>query len=247
LKAVLTWHSLDESESVISTRPELFARQVDALLDRGVRIVPLATLAAMPGDDDAVALTFDDGFTNFASVAAPLLKSRGVTATVFVVTGLLGRTNTWDTASMSGGFPTLSLMNSSQVREMFDAGFDIGGHGVTHTPLSGLAAELLDDEVNKCAQSIESITGVKPVSFAFPYGSYDERAVEFVAQRFPVACTTTFAALGPGSSAHALPRLDMYYFRREGILDHWGTPLFNGYLMARSAGRRVRSALAGRQ
>jgi peptidoglycan/xylan/chitin deacetylase (PgdA/CDA1 family) len=247
LRAVLTWHSLDETESVISTRPDVFTRQVDALLERGVRIVPLATLPFMPGDDDAVALTFDDGFTNFASVAAPVLKSRGVTATVFVVTGLLGGTNTWDTGSASGPFPTLSLMNRSEVKEVFDAGFDIGGHGVNHVALAGLAAELLDDEVNNCAQSIENITGVKPVSFAFPYGSYDERAVESVARRFPVACTTTLAALGPGSSAHALPRLDMYYFRREGILDNWGTPLFHGYLMARSAGRRVRSALAGRQ
>ena len=244
MRAILTWHSLDESDSVISTTPSLFERQIDVLQRRGVRFVPLAKLPFLPGDDDAVAVTFDDGYTNFATAAAPVLKRRGVTATVFIVTGLIGGTNSWD-ADVSPNYPHLPLMSRDQIREAFDDGFDIGGHSVTHRSLSGITADALRREVDDCATSIETITGVPPVTFAFPYGAFDERAVDFVARRFPIACTTILDSLTAATSPHALPRLDMHYFRREGLLDHWGTPLFNGYLMARSTGRRIRSVLAG--
>jgi peptidoglycan/xylan/chitin deacetylase (PgdA/CDA1 family) len=244
LRAVLTWHSLDESESVISTSPSLFAKQVDALIERRVRVVPLPALPYLHDDEDAVAITFDDGFVNFSTVAAPILQGRGLPATVFVVTGLLGSTNTWDTLSHPQKAPKLSLMDKDQVREVFNAGFEIGGHGVTHRALTGLAQELLDAEVTECARSIEAITGNRPVSFAFPYGACDETSLDFVAQRFPIACTTTLATIGATTSPHALPRLDMHYFRSERILDQWGTPVFSAYLMARHAGRRIRSALS---
>jgi peptidoglycan/xylan/chitin deacetylase (PgdA/CDA1 family) len=244
LRAVLTWHSLDESGSVISTAPSLFARQIDVLLERGVRVVPLHTLPFLPLDEHAVAITFDDGFVNFSTVAAPILASRVLPATVFVVTGLLGGTNTWDTAALPRKIPEMALMNRDQVREAFNAGFDIGGHSVTHRALTGLAPELLDAEVGECARSIEAITGVRPLSFAFPYGACDETSLDFVAERFPIACTTAFATLGSTTSPHALPRLDMFYFRSEGILNHWGTPLFTGYMKARQTGRRIRSVLS---
>ncbi|MEY2765521.1 MAG: hypothetical protein RL552_426, partial [Actinomycetota bacterium] len=40
----------------------------------------------MPEQRDAVAITFDDGFTNFESVAWPLLRFQDFPVTLFVAT-----------------------------------------------------------------------------------------------------------------------------------------------------------------
>ncbi|HEX2723361.1 MAG TPA: hypothetical protein VHM24_10605, partial [Gemmatimonadaceae bacterium] len=64
MKAILTYHSIDENGSVISVTRAQLGAQLDALLSAGVRIVPLSSLAAVPAATHAVALTFDDGFAN---------------------------------------------------------------------------------------------------------------------------------------------------------------------------------------
>jgi peptidoglycan/xylan/chitin deacetylase (PgdA/CDA1 family) len=242
LKAILTWHSLDESNSVISTPPLLFERQMETLLARGVRVVPLATLPLLNEDENAVSLTFDDGFANFATAAAPLLQRLRATATVFVVTDLLGTTNAWDAGSPHNRYPALPLMGREEIQRLSKSGFDIGGHGATHCPLSGLPAGLLEAEVKSCAESLEELTGAKPLTFAFPYGAFDERSVDAVSRHFALACTTALGTLAGDASHLTLPRLDMHYFRDTRILERWDTPFFDAYLMTRRVGRRIRQA-----
>jgi peptidoglycan/xylan/chitin deacetylase (PgdA/CDA1 family) len=72
MRAILTYHSIDDSGSPISVAPEEFRAHVRWLGSGAVRVVPLAKLVTLPPDDDAVALTFDDAFENFSTIAAPL-------------------------------------------------------------------------------------------------------------------------------------------------------------------------------
>ena len=85
--AILTYHSLDESGSVISMPPALFRAQMECLAESPSKVVPLAEICDRPG---AVAITFDDGFANFAEYAAPVLERLSLPATVFVVSGFCG-------------------------------------------------------------------------------------------------------------------------------------------------------------
>ena len=77
--AILTYHSLDESGSVISTHPKNFERQMEALASGPARVVPLTEVLEHPA---AVAITFDDGFANFADHAVPVLERLSLAATV---------------------------------------------------------------------------------------------------------------------------------------------------------------------
>ena len=74
--------------------PENFAAHV-AALSRYARIVPLTELQEAAGDAPParppVAITFDDGYVDNLQVAAPILTRAGAPATVFLVTGSLGR------------------------------------------------------------------------------------------------------------------------------------------------------------
>ncbi|MGH7673879.1 MAG: polysaccharide deacetylase family protein, partial [Gemmatimonadales bacterium] len=83
----------------------VFERQMTALARAGWRTLPMdefaASLAALPASrsplpDKAVLLTFDDGYADLACHAYPVLADLGLTATTFLITGSVGRENTWD-------------------------------------------------------------------------------------------------------------------------------------------------------
>src|SRR6516164_11047113 len=97
--AILAYHSLDHSRSVLSTSPSTFAEQMKVLREAGVMVVSLGDLAddmrAFSNRENAVVLTFDDGFRNVYEHALPVLQSHGFPATVFLVTDYCEKTNSW--------------------------------------------------------------------------------------------------------------------------------------------------------
>jgi peptidoglycan/xylan/chitin deacetylase (PgdA/CDA1 family) len=78
----------------LAVAPETFESQLRALRS-GFDVVPLAelrpSLRAGRGSRPVVAITFDDGYLDNLTVARPLLEQYAVPATVFAVTGFVGR------------------------------------------------------------------------------------------------------------------------------------------------------------
>jgi peptidoglycan/xylan/chitin deacetylase (PgdA/CDA1 family) len=91
---VLMYHACEECESdftrglAINTTPALFEKHLE-FLTRHYRIVPLATLVGGHAPERAVVITFDDGFRSVHEHAFPLLKSRGLPATCYLVTNVI--------------------------------------------------------------------------------------------------------------------------------------------------------------
>ncbi len=86
---------------------------------------------------------------------AELLGSRGLPGTFYVTTGALGKAST---------------MSPAQLRELADAGFEIGGHTVTHPILTDLTGAALTREIADCKLALEQILGREVPSFAYPKG-----------------------------------------------------------------------------
>jgi peptidoglycan/xylan/chitin deacetylase (PgdA/CDA1 family) len=103
---ILAYHGIDWlSEPVVNwdglqVRPRVFRSHLREL-SRRYRVVPLSSVmdaltngGGLP--DDAVAITFDDGYRNNLTVAAPILKEFGFPATFFVSTGFAdGTASPW--------------------------------------------------------------------------------------------------------------------------------------------------------
>ena len=244
MRAILTWHSIDDSGSPVSVHPDAFARQVAWLASGGVRVVPLERLAA--GDDDApaVALTFDDAFANFADQAWPRLRDAGLPVTLFVVSGHAGRTNAWG-GTDAPGIPTLPLLDWDALGALASAGVELGAHTHTHPDLTGVDDARLADELGRCADEMTAHTGTAPAAFAYPFGAVDARVAGAAASRYRRAVTTDLRALGDREDTLRLPRIDAWYLQAPGRLERWGTRAFAAWLGVRRAGRRLRSALAG--
>jgi peptidoglycan/xylan/chitin deacetylase (PgdA/CDA1 family) len=206
-RAILTYHSLDSSGSVISVAPDCFRRQLQALKDSRVPVVPLRSLTAAPAP--AVALTFDDGFQNFAEVAAPELQRHGFPATVFLVSGYCGRSNQWP--SQRPGLPLLPLMNWATIRDLSRAGVEFGAHTETHPHLSALGESAARQEILNSKRQIEERTGQAVAAFAYPYGDHSEAVRRMVGEHFAIGCSTLLGFVTSASRPEALERLDVYY------------------------------------
>ena len=242
MRAILTYHSLDASRSVISVDPAAFEVQIARLLARGIAIVPLADLLHASPEANAVALTFDDGLASVESVAAPILRRHRLPATIFVVAGHAGGTNAWGGRSQAG-IPALPVMGWDQLRALAASGLDIGAHTVTHPDLTRLSNAHIEREVRGSLEWLEAQIGIRPRSFAYPYGAISPTARAVARRCFDVACTTELGLLEPTASADALPRVDMYYFSSPTALDDFGTPAFARRLKMYDYARRLRRRL----
>ncbi|MDQ3697272.1 MAG: polysaccharide deacetylase family protein [Gemmatimonadota bacterium] len=243
MKAILTYHSIDPSDSPVSVDETTFRRHVRWLESGSVRVVPIPELMRLPPETDAVALTFDDGFRNFATVAAPLLLDSGLPAAVFVVSERAGKTNAWSGVS-DGKVPTLPLLDWGELSDLAERGVELGAHTRTHPRLGELSAAAQRDEIAGSVERIAAETGHRPRGFAYPYGSVSDETTAAVAESCEWACTTELRPLNAAECSHRLPRLDMFYWRAPGRLEAWGTPRFRRYLWLRAGARRVRRSLA---
>lgn len=239
MRAILTYHSVDPSGSPVSVDPATFLRQLDWLAEGPVRVTDVETLLGLSDDADAVALTFDDGFANFANVAWPLLNERSLPATLFVVAGRVGTDNRWN-GQAEEGIPRRELLDWDELSRLAAEGVTLASHGMTHRPLGGGDPDRIRRELADSRALIRERTGVDPRGFAYPYGDADDFCRQVAAAHFDWACTTELAPLDRSDRTYALPRLDTYYFRGRGSLERWGTRPFLWRLRVRRWARRVR-------
>lgn len=99
---VLGYHRISDSSADrhgLAVAPHRFEQQMAAVvrLARVIRLKDLAdAFAATAAGKPQVVVTFDDGYADNLSAALPVLERFGIPATVFVVSGYLGREFWWD-------------------------------------------------------------------------------------------------------------------------------------------------------
>jgi peptidoglycan/xylan/chitin deacetylase (PgdA/CDA1 family) len=113
-------------------------------------------------DRTDIAITFDDGNASDVELALPALRSRGLTATFFVVAGRIG---------------TPGFLDRGGVRTLADAGMTIGCHGMRHRPWRRLDDRSLHEELVDARRVLEGIVGRPVTDAACPFGSYDRRVL----------------------------------------------------------------------
>ena len=65
-----------------------------------------------------------------------------------------------------------------EVKKISEAGHDIGTHSATHSYMSKMSAEKIEEELSSSCAAIENITGKKVVLFRPPYGDYNDRLIK---------------------------------------------------------------------
>jgi peptidoglycan/xylan/chitin deacetylase (PgdA/CDA1 family) len=190
---------------------EKFERQVRWLARRGfVGIRPSDWLrwlrdgTGLP--DKPILFTFDDGYADIADYALPILRRHEFSAAVYVVTGQLGGTNTWDEAK---GIGTHRLMTAEQIRDWAAQGIEFGAHSRTHADLTKLSAVELAAEVSGSKSDLANVLGSPVVSFAYPYGELSKAVSDCARGEFDLAFTTEKGLNYLRTDPHLLKRIDI--------------------------------------
>jgi peptidoglycan/xylan/chitin deacetylase (PgdA/CDA1 family) len=244
---ILTFHALDDRDSVISCPPRVFRRGLTVLAERGYQAIPLSEAVAClrerrPFPDRAYVLTFDDGFQSVYSEALPRLQELGLPATVFLIAGGDGRASSGRVPAFEGR----AMLSWPEMREMRAAGVDFGAHTLTHPDLTRLPPSQIESEMSASKARIEDALGAPVTSFAYPFGRYDERSRRIAQRYFSCACADTLGFLSPASDPYRLERVDGYYLGSDRLFGLMATRLFPWYVTARSVPRRLRRFMVRR-
>ncbi len=191
--------------------PPLFEQEVITLKKAGFTFMTMAEVAEVINEkvelpQRAVVLTFDDGYRDFYTDVFPILRRNNVKATVYIVNNFLDLPNN---------------LTRQQLLEIGKSGLvDIGAHTMNHSYLAGLSLSTVKFEVEQSKKDLEKLLGTKVTSFAYPYGAFDNQAVEAVKNAgFDTAVTTIL-----GRQATNINRYFLFRIRPGGRI---GEPLLN--------------------
>ena len=208
-------------------------------------VVSLGDLAddmrAFSNRENAVVLTFDDGFRNVYEHALPVLQSHGFPATVFLVTDYCEKTNSWPGQTVT--IERESLLAWREIQEMSRAGISFGSHTRTHPDLRKLSIEEAEEELASSKKAIADATGLPVDTFAYPYGAYDAALRNLAVQHFRLACSTHLGFVKRDSDLFALERIEMYYLQSLLLFRHLFSPATGVYLGVRKQLRRLPRSL----
>ncbi|WP_257008140.1 polysaccharide deacetylase family protein [Bacillus sp. FJAT-45350] len=139
----------DEEEESVVTEEE---SSIEPLyeLSSDWRVIPIEGTGA---NEKVVLLTIDDAPDKYGVEMAERLQSLGVGAIFFI-----------------NGHFLQSDEGKSQLKQIYELGFEIGNHTMTHPNLSKLSEQEQRDEIIKLNVLIEEITGERPRFFRAPFG-----------------------------------------------------------------------------
>jgi peptidoglycan/xylan/chitin deacetylase (PgdA/CDA1 family) len=212
---VLMYHRVADEGAPEARRwriePAAFEEQLAYLKDNGYRSIDIdewsgAVALDRPLPGRGVILTFDDGFVDFADAVVPLLRRYGFRAELFVVTGHVGGTDSWDTAWARREH----LMDWSTLTDLPPDVVRIGSHTVGHPALTALSQVEVTRELIASRIELEDRLGRRVSTIAYPFGLNDGAVQRLAgAVGYEVGYTTMPWWAYPTRNMLELPRLEV--------------------------------------
>ena len=166
---VLYYHSVRESaDNEVTITPELLRTQLQYIRDEGYVTLTLSELKAYilnnsPIPAKSILITFDDGYMDNYDKAFPILKDLNMVATIFCIT-----------SNLDGSY----YLSKEAITEMSNYGIDIESHTVNHPKLNEMTYNEQLAELIESKKTLESITGKKIESIAYPFGDFNDDSIK---------------------------------------------------------------------
>jgi len=201
---ILCYHGVTERQERSPSDPDglhvraaRFASQLDYLRSRYHVISLEEYLSARSEGRElppySLILTFDDGYRNFMTAAAPQLRQRRLPATIFLITdrvrnGDLGSTQRPESWTASDDESFLSWDEAAEL--MRARAFQFGSHTCSHPKLTTLAPDEAERELRESQAQINEHLNLKHLTLAYPYGDYSD-ALARRARQLGYTCALT--------------------------------------------------------
>lgn len=239
MHAILTFHSIDDSGSVLSYSPQLFRLLLAHLAERAIPVLDLDTLLD-PATSRGVAITFDDGMQSVRRHALPVLREHDAPAHLFATTGAIGTDQPWPEQPCDGH--TFSMLDWDDIDALHAGGVRIECHTHNHPDMRTLSDERMTGECAQADELIEQRLGRRPRFLAYPFGYHNRAVRAFAATHYRGAVTTELKTLAGKTDPAALPRLDSFYLQSARMIRGLDSLSMRGYLAARNVLRNWRGS-----
>ncbi|HEX3009113.1 MAG TPA: polysaccharide deacetylase family protein [Bacteroidales bacterium] len=160
---ILMYHHIAQDAGFNTVSEKQFLEHLNFLVDNNYQIISLPDYISLLKTKELTArmvcLSFDDAYQSFPDVVLPILTKYKLTASVFVPTGFLGKTNEWDEPISTTQINVVSAAELEQLSK--EAFITIGSHGVSHKPLSHLSVGEMTTEIFQSKSLLDTITKKK--------------------------------------------------------------------------------------
>lgn len=179
--SVIVYHAVgdcppDQDPYGLFVGTDAFEEQIDFLVRRRDVVTLEAALFGERNGRAPVAITFDDGYRNNLTIAAPILQKYGVPATVFVPTGWLGRRSEWiETQS-----PTCDsgIMTADELVQIEGFGITVESHGHAHVDMGTTDPRAVAQDLHRSRTLLAEVLGHPTRFLAYPWGNCSAAARE---------------------------------------------------------------------
>ncbi|HYA66720.1 MAG TPA: polysaccharide deacetylase family protein [Burkholderiaceae bacterium] len=197
----------------LSVHPDRFEQQMDWLRRSG-RVVSLdETLAAVQSgkiEQQAFAVTFDDGYLDNLQVALPILKAHRIPATIFITVAFCDQTARHARYPNDAGRLHLDW---DEVRELAaQPGISIGSHTLSHPNLPRLPTVDAQREIAESRARIQMQIARPVAHFCYPSGDLGPREAQLARSAGYLSAVT----VAPGVNRAGA---DAYQLRRTEVTD----------------------------
>lgn len=211
----------DKIRISLNIPPYILEQQLQTLIGAGYTFMTENELddvldGIKPLPQKPILLTFDDGYRDFYTDAYPILKKYHVKATAYVVPGFLDRPN---------------YMFRTQLDEIAkDAFIEIAAHTVDHVGLAKQSLKTITDEIFRSKIMLENETHKPVVDFAYPYGAFDDQAIQVVKDAGFRSATSTLPGIEQGQiNRYFMFRLRPGYRTGQTLVDWLNQTTFSAY------------------
>jgi peptidoglycan/xylan/chitin deacetylase (PgdA/CDA1 family) len=206
---ILLYHSISRNlADPHATTPEEFEQDMLHLVAREVEVVSLREGLRRVGEGisirKCVVITFDDAYLDFLTHALPILERFGYPSTLFIPTGLVGKTARWDSYDKAK-----PIMGWEEIVEADRRGVSLSSHTVNHARLTECTPKGLEYEIRGSLDTLYTRCRNVFPALAYPGGYFGPREQEMVS-RAGYHC-----ALGGASRWGNGPETNFFALRRE--------------------------------
>ena len=120
--------------------------------------------------DKTICITFDDGYSDALSVAAPILSNLKIPFHVFI-------------SPQKSETNDQRYLSKPEIKEIYSVDTaTVGAHGYSHTSLTSVSSELASTELAKSKSVLEDILSSPVNSMSYPYGHTNENITQIAQQ-----------------------------------------------------------------